>query len=81
MQCSMPKATKAIVGNQRAAILPIVSVEAAAANTAKQTSQLHPIPRRSAYVKPNEHLALAKFTTAAAQGIVPPALSKISPER
>ncbi len=80
IQCSIPKATNAIVGNQRATTFPITSVLAAAAKTAKQTNQLQPTPRIKADIQSKEHLALVRFTMLFAQGSVPPALSKMSPE-
>ena len=46
--CSNPDATKAIMGKKMANIFPIVCLAEKAIHTARQTSQLHPIPLANA---------------------------------
>lgn len=45
--CSNPIVTNAIIGNQIPKILPMISSDANAKYTARQTSQLQPIPLRA----------------------------------
>ena len=66
--CSKPMVTKAMMGNQQAKILLITSSELIASQTARQTSQLQPIPRRKAVPKSRSHLVLATVAAQLAQG-------------
>src|SRR5512141_1067616 len=66
--CSKPMVTKAMIGNQQAKILLITSSELIASQTARQTSQLQPIPRRNAVLKSRPHLVLATVAAQLAQG-------------
>ena len=54
--CSYPDATNVAIGNKIAKILPITLFELVAIQTAKQTNQLHKMPRHSASV--NDRLTL-----------------------
>lgn len=47
-ECSNPRATKALMGNQIATALPAALLQALAIHTAAHTSQLHRIPRENA---------------------------------
>ncbi len=44
-QCSKPEATNAMMGKKMPKIFPTTSWDAIASHTARQTSQLQPIPR------------------------------------
>ena len=64
--CSNPIVTNAIIGNQIAKILPMISSDAHAKYTARQTSQLQPIPLMSATSHDNPTFAAATLVAPAA---------------
>ena len=49
-QCSKPAATKALTGRMMARILSVTLRAPSASHTARQTSTLHRIPRKNAWV-------------------------------
>ena len=64
--CSNPMVTNAIIGNHIPKILPMISSDAYAKYTAKQTSQLHPIPLMSATSHDNPTFVTATLVAPAA---------------
>ena len=62
MQCSNPKATKPLMGQMMARILPVVLRAELQSQTAKQTRVLQRIPRTNASVQSRSHLAAAMFS-------------------
>ncbi len=59
IECSIPMATKVMIGNQMARILPAMSSAPMAIHTARTTSQLQPTPRRMACIQVSDTLASA----------------------